>query len=176
MNVHSWIRRPSAWLIAVLLAWLLVVWTIASRHNTGVQRAQTLAEAPPVLGILVDNHMHVVDVDWWSPAKRAGIRRGDILTTLGTIRLPTAVSIMAPDTPLPALVPSTISTTADVRALFRKLVFRWDTTVIVQLDREGMHLKLPVVLTAQAYNYDSTNPPPTVTPVPMGMDGMFFYL
>jgi hypothetical protein len=46
--------------------------------------------AAPMLGVVIDEEMRVVDIDAGSPAESAGLRRGDILVAIEDIPLATA--------------------------------------------------------------------------------------
>lgn len=135
-----------------------------------------MSQSAPVLGMLVNSQMQVVDLDWWSPAKRAGIQRGDVLKMMGPVALPTSLTIDPPDAQLPSGVPTVLRGTADLRRLFHQLVPAWDSRLTVVVQRAGRQVTIPIVVSAQVPNYNPADPPPTVTPVPDDLASSEFYI
>ncbi len=176
MHTITWQSRRLAGTAVLLLVWLVMVTLFVNHHASGTRGSHDLMEAAPELGILINAQMQVLAVDQGSSAARAGIQSGDILRNLGNTPLPRAVRILPRDTVLPAQVPATISSTASIRALFHALVPQWERQVTVVLERQGRVVTLPILITAQPYNYDAANPFPTVTPVPASLDSSVFYL
>jgi S1-C subfamily serine protease len=174
--VHANLKaHPFWWLTSSLLACIaLSIWVIGreSRVNHAVEASQ----AAPVLGILVDSHLRVLNVDWWSPAKRAGIQPGDVLRKMGGVTLPNTIAIQSADTRFPVPAPSVVEGTADLRSVFHRLVPTWEHTVTVTVDRDGRALDVPILVTEKPFNYDPANPQPMVTPVPASLDSSEFYL
>jgi S1-C subfamily serine protease len=167
--------HPFWWLTSsFLICFALSMWVIG--RESRVNHAVHASQAAPVLGILVDSHLRVLSVDWWSPAKRAGIQPGDVLRKMGAITLPNTIAIQSADTALPVPAPSVIEGTADLRSVFHSLVPTWEHAVTVTIDRNGQALDVPTLVTEKPFNYDPANPQPTVTPVPASLDSLEFYL
>lgn len=179
MHPHS---RLLGWIAATLLVTLMLL-TVAialmsgARGNRSVKAPPAAASyAAPLLGLLVTRDLEVVSLDWWSPARRAGVQPGDVLRSMGSVDLPGSIVIQPPDTPLPARVPSSIVSTTDLRRLFRELVPTWEQSVTVVVDRGGRSISIPIFVTAKLSGYDPANPPPTATSVPESLNSTVFYL
>ncbi len=168
----------SRWPVVVLflVVWLGAATLFVNHHVQGARQSRDFSEAAPKLGVLINSQMQVLSVDQDSPAARAGIESGDILGGLGNKALPRTVKIVSPDTILPIQVPATISTTADIRALFHALVPPWEHTLSVIVGRHGRTVTIPVFVTAQPDTSFLAHDYPTVTPVPQSMDTWTFYL
>ncbi len=167
---------PFSWAALLLLAALSVsTWVVNNRSRQSTTRVDMM-QSEPVLGILVNRQMQIVDLDWWSPAKRAGVQRGDILKKMGAVSLPPTLAIDPPDAQLPRTVPAVLRGTADLRTLFHQLVPAWNSRLTLVVERAGRQLTIPVVVSAQPPNYNPADPPPTVTPVPDDLASSEFYL
>lgn len=172
-----WRRRTSPLIyLTLVLSLALGSSTWAMAHHQRLASRSDASEATPVLGILVDRDLRVVSVDWWSSARRSGIQPGDVLRKIGSVALPPSIAIDTPDTPIPITAPPSIRGTADLKSVFRSLVPGWEHTVTIEVDRQGQVRDIPVLVTAKPFDYDPTNPPPTVTPVPASLDTSMFYL
>ncbi|MCL4508931.1 MAG: PDZ domain-containing protein [Chloroflexi bacterium] len=97
-------------------------------------------EPAPVLGVVVDRQMRIVDIEAGSTAQRAGIRRGDTLIAIGTV---------------PVASPSA------ARQAFRR-VARPGQTLRVTVNRGGRALVFQVVAAPPVGHSGA----PTPTPVP----------
>jgi hypothetical protein len=170
---------PLRILVLTLLGMLAITTTVITVHDMQKGKPYTIverSEAAPVLGVVIDQHLQVVSVDSWSPAARAGIQAGDALTTIGTVALPSAVSIPSSDMSPSTNVSGAITTANDVIGVFRQFVPAWERSVAITLRRNGKPITLQVLITAKAYNYNPSSPPPAATPIPATQAGSLFYL
>jgi predicted metalloprotease with PDZ domain len=102
--------------------------------------------AAPVLGIVVDPALRVLDVERGSSAEEVGIRAGDVVTKVGG---------------------AAVSTSADAKRSFRQAKEGDHLSVTVR--RGGQAVVLSFVV--RSVNRQGTNPPPpTPTPVPANDD------
>lgn len=184
MNVRIEPRfTPMKLIVSVLMGVLIGSTFIVSQEDAHAHHGHPYvivenSEVAPVLGVLVDRNLQVLSIDGHGSAARAGIQPGDHLDMIGGVPLPANVSIPAPDAhssaPFLASVPPTSS--AFVKEVLHRFVPNWEHSVAITLHRSGRAMTLQVLVTAQAYNYDTAAPPPPSTPVPESLWSSTFYL
>lgn len=169
-------RRLNAMVVVGLLACLGVVMAVIQHRASTSLPVANQSSSAPMLGMLVDQHLRVVDVDAMGSAARAGIQPGDILRKIGSVSLPATVSIDPRSAAMPVAVPTFVRTSNGVKGAFRAAVPVWERPVTIVLERNGASMALHVLVTSTPFHYDAANPPPTVTPVPSSQDATTFYL
>jgi len=161
---------------AVLLVWIAIATAFIGYRATSATGHADSSQAQPDLGILVDEHLRVVSVDWSGSAARAGIQPGDVLKKIAGTRLPAAINVDPRNSSLPTSAPQNARSSNDVKEALQAAVPEWNRSVEVILDRDGRTVALKVLITGIPFHYDSANPQPTVTPVPTSLDSTTFYL
>lgn len=116
----------------------------------------------PQLGVTVDKNNIVIDVLANSPAARAGVQRGDVLTKVGTYSVTATTNtreiVQSAIQASTILVPENGIERSQVQAL------------PVVVNRNGVQLTLSVMPVAPPFNYANNNLPlPTPTPAPSNL-------
>jgi hypothetical protein len=160
-----------------LIGWFGVATVILiQRTHHGSSTVSDQSQAAPYLGMLVNQDLQVLDVDWSGSAARAGVQRGDVLRKFGSMDLPATVSIDSRQAGLPVAVPASVRSSNDVKRVFSAAVPKWNRTLTVVVERNGKMLTLPILVSGVPFSYDAAHPQPSVTPVPSSLDATTFYL
>lgn len=129
--------------------------------------------AAPVLGVVVGPDLRVVDVDPGSAAERAGVRRGDVLTTIGSQALPApgaAPAGTAPRHASPQARPSPTGAHITAKEMFRREV-KPGQPLSLSVRRNGQPLDLQITPGGPGVGRFGG---PTPTGVPQDSDFVYF--
>lgn len=143
-------KKSSAFMLSLLIMFGLLVLTVVALLGLVGCTAQTnrdtfggasvsVLKPAPVLGVVVDRNLRVVDVEVGSAGEQAGIRRGDVIREVGS---------------------AAVATPADAAEMIRQV--KAGQLLVITLSRDGHEVTLQARLTPPTGRTGQSTP----TPVP----------